>query len=544
MGGERRFDVAYIGLRPIPHKSEGLNVLLCDTIKPLIDDGIQVTVHTTDRHRSKVASALEGNGVDLSRIDLRSYSIGSIGLRLIDFMLNRRHPRARESGRLMTLIRQCGRNMLRALVGLSLWLMDMTVATAPLKLVGLLVYGALGMLATAVALFIVMTLIGPALFLVLGVWVAMRVVRAVSRRFRPVKHALAATRRRLRQELGRMVPELYKREQLRFAARINAQSDIRTVFFCNAFDGAAVRTLRARTVVVFPDAVTSLYPIRFAGSHVRTSLDSMTESVRHADGLVCYSEFVRDKQLRRLFPDLVAGKPVQVIPQGYFPPRPPSASTRLAACEAMNKELHHVVNLFPDLLRRAPVVQFGQFDLVLYPTIDRAHKNTATLVRALNILIRKRYRNVKLLLTTPAPTPDVRQLIFDERLQYDVLFMPSVPLRTLDLMFEMASVMVHPSLAEGGDIFNFSRAVSVNVPALMANVPVVREMFERDGVAPEVFDPWLFNATDPERLAEKIEEALDHPDRYLQPQRETLARLATYDFRTMAHKYLQFCESV
>jgi glycosyltransferase involved in cell wall biosynthesis len=537
---KERFDVAYLGIWPITHKSEGLNVLLCDTIKPLVDDGVQVVVHTTDRHHHRVALALEGNGVDLRKVRVETHRVGSIGLEWIRAW---RFP-SREGRSLFARIKSRLAPTARWATDVAIWLLDMTLANALVKIPALVLFAVFGMIAGSVTALLAGIALLPLALVYLASNVAIRTLNALKRRFRVAHQLYVLSKRAARPAIARIVPELYRLEQERFARALNRKAPDRLIFFFSAFEGHVVKMLKSRAVVAFPDAVTALFPTRFAGYLASHSLNSMSLAVEHASGLVCYSKFVRDQQLVRLFGPLVSGKPVEVIPQGYFVSDVRRQRSRCELVAALNKQTFRLKNVFPTLLRKPPVVQFGEFDLILYPTIDRPHKNTTTLVRAVEHLIRRRHRNVKLLLTTPAPTEDVMKLITSRRLQYDVLFMPSVPIDTLDLLFQGASLMVHPSLAEGGDIFNFSRAVSVGVPALMANVPVAREMFEREGIAESVYRDWLFSPIEWEDLADKMEWALDESAGLVEQQRATLEKLATYDFRQMARRYHQFCMKV
>jgi glycosyltransferase involved in cell wall biosynthesis len=99
--------------------------------------------------------------------------------------------------------------------------------------------------------------------------------------------------------------------------------------------------------------------------------------------------------------------------------------------------------------------------------------------------------------------------------------------------------MVHPSLAEGGDIFNFSRAVSAGVPALMSDIPVVTEMFSRRGIDRSQYHSWLFKPTDTIGLADLMDHAISNPEIYTTKQAKILEDLSSYGFPQMAARYYQ-----
>jgi len=311
------------------------------------------------------------------------------------------------------------------------------------------------------------------------------------------------------------------------------------LFFFSAFEGGIVSKLSKPSLVVFPDAVTAIFPTRYLGASLSDQLKQIKEAIQHATALVCYSVYVETVQLRSYFGSELGSKRVHVIPQGYFPGS--SSSTQASGskiAESLNAEHKRVVNMFPNLLLAAPQARFGTFQYLLYPTIDRPHKNTVTLLRALKILVRERHMNLKVVLTTPALTIDVNNFIVAERLQYDVLCMPSVPARVLDLLFQGAALTVHPSLAEGGDIFNFSRAVSNDCPAIVSDATMCREMFTRGGIPTEVYADWMFDPVDSAGLASKISRSLAERPRLLQAQKEALGSLQVYDYDQMALRYL------
>jgi Glycosyl transferases group 1 len=544
--GRRRLDVAYLGLWPITHKSEGLNVLLCDMIRPLIDDGISVVIHTTDRHVLSVTSALEGNSINITRITINTYSVGSFALRILHSLNRRREIKDRRRNSHQLFLLAFLNYLFKASESVLVWALDLTRLNWTIKLPVSLIFLAglivLGLLLSGLTI-LSGIIFGIPLFLIYKLATLVRKILRTSR-FNLIAKIRSELRRAYVRLRANLIPHLLEKEQIRFANALNKQKLISRVFFFTAFDGYAVRALQKKAVVVFPDAVTYLFPLRFAGMLVSAQMIAMRLAVTYASGIICYSKFVRDAQLRMLFPDVIGEKQVEVIPQGYFVSNGVDNTDRRLSQRSLITYTHFIKNIFPNLLTSPPRVVFGEFDYLLYPTIDRPHKNITTLIKAFSLILRTRHLNLKLILTSPHATSDVRDIVISERLQYDVIFMPSVPIDVLDLLFKGAALMVHPSLAEGGDIFNFSRAVSVRCPALLANIPVVTEMFERENIAQSVFTKWLFDPADPHTLAELILDALSKRDELASEQNAYLEQLSKYDFREMAYRYLDFIEKV
>ena len=179
---------------------------------------------------------------------------------------------------------------------------------------------------------------------------------------------------------------------------------------------------------------------------------------------------------------------------------------------------------------------------VVYPSVDRAHKNMLVLLRAAEHLLRRKYTNIKIVTTSHCISQSTYEFIVEKRLFLDVLFTPSLDEGALNFLISEAALVVHPSLSEGGDVFNFSRAVSNGVPALLANIPVVREMFERYGVSSSVYGPWTFQPTDHLELAELISRSLQERRALYEAQVEVMKSLMSYDYAAMARRYLQVYE--
>lgn len=551
---ERYFDIAYLGVFPIAHKSEGLNVLLCDTIKPLMGQGVAIRIHTTGRHAKAVRHALEANSVDVAKIEFCTYRVESITLVLLSFLgnLRKKIPHSGKLSLLGRLKRSLNHIIRTSVFGSANWLLNLTLWNFPFKLLFLVVLlGALFLLASILvgvgSLFTVFGVVSFLLALKLKAS-AIRITRAQTENKPGFRDAILRFLRGLKAIKHKFIIHLqgsaYAFEQERFARAVNRNKQVKKLFFFTAFEGTAIAKFKGATLAVFPDMVTALFPLRFVGAHNGPQLEEMRLTVRHANALVCYSAYVRDQQLLRIFPQEAKDRKIEVIPQGYFRAEDVGNATKTGSNSELNAYRHLIINCFPSLLLCPPTVDFTQFKFILYPTIDRPHKNTITLVRAFTKVLRERHRNVKLVLTSPAPSADVGDYILTNRLQYDVLYMPSVPIKVLDLLFRAASLMVHPSLAEGGDIFNFSRAAAVGTPALLADVPVVREMFERGGLQRSVFKDWVFDPINPSSLAQRIDDVLSDPCSISAAQQVVAKELASYSFEKMANRYLNLYESL
>jgi glycosyltransferase involved in cell wall biosynthesis len=99
--------------------------------------------------------------------------------------------------------------------------------------------------------------------------------------------------------------------------------------------------------------------------------------------------------------------------------------------------------------------------------------------------------------------------------------------------------LVHPSLSEGGDLFNFSRAASVGVPCLMSDMPVAREMLDRSGHAFDN-DKFFFDPFNEISLADKLDEVLTNSSDFIVAQKFAFERLHERSFTNMAKDYYKY----
>lgn len=524
------FSIVYIWRPSRLGVTEGLNVLLTELIKGLVAQGVQVRIFTTGRHVASLRNVLRINGVDEKAVDVRVLTAGSRAMDTAQVPASKRSRLAP----LVKGLRQLGLRRDHFDRALS-WLLDY----GPLSFLPKLI------LATVVAAVLLLT--SPLIILLLGALVFKRMLRYAIARSKPLAArwlpGLARRYRRYREYLIgddlsiRMQEQFYRRECVAFAKQLLRQDGADRLFFAAAFDGVLIEALQNRkTIVTFPDAVTAAFPSRYPSTpHTSMLMRNIARSVRAASGVICYSEFSRDTQLAPILKGRTPQPVVAVIPQGFHieteTDDPP---------EDLNSFVRNYFPQFGDVAR----LQFGTFPYVLYPSVDRPHKNALTLVRAIEHLLRKKYFPIKLIMTSPGPSADTQAYLARRKLHRDIIFMPGLPVNVLNRVISNAAVVVHPSLAEGGDIFNFSRAVSNSCPALLGDIPVAREMFDRHGVPAAQYSPWLFDPFDHQALADRISTAIAARGDLLARQSRVFSKVSGYRFEDMARRYYDFYMSV
>ncbi|SCZ14484.1 glycosyltransferase [Microvirga guangxiensis] len=534
----KRFSVVYTWRPSRIGVSEGLNVLLADLVKGLGVLGIPVRIYTTSRHKGGLEAMLQANQVPQTAFEIVPIIEGSLSLDWYYGRASRPRRRSRLLMRLSRFMRRIlkPRSMLRSLS----WMLDLSRSNIALKIWPLFLVIILTLPVVVVLLPGLAVMAAAALG---GRWIGRKLRAAVSNvRGRTSKRLINALDRAtsgrnkqisINTVFTYLSESVYRQECERLARALqNVEDD--TLFFPAAFDGHLIANLKSKkTVVVFPDAVTAVFPTRYpANDFMSLLIWNVKRSVTAASGLICYSEFSKSEQLMRLLSGDNRDRKITVIPQGFYV----DAAAEPISSEELNS---YVRNYLPDL-GDLPRMNFGHFEYLIYPTVDRPHKNSLTLIKAGEVLIRKHFLDIKIVLTSPGATPDVIDYIRDKKLHRDVIFMPSLPIKVLNTMLEGAAVTVHPSLAEGGDIFNFSRAVSNGTPALLSNIPVAREMFDRNGITKQTYESWLFDPFDADTLAGKIADILASRSAWVAQQKAVLGQLSSYRFEDMARRYYEF----
>ena len=304
------------------------------------------------------------------------------------------------------------------------------------------------------------------------------------------------------------------------------------------------RLLAGPRAVLFPDALPYLMPMgwredfSYPGSGYPLWRSLVTCTLKGATTIITFSNHVARTHGPEFFP---RGVPVVVAPPappGSLPccPSAPGAKTgqissRSAAAAVLRRYARtrawRYLTDFP----------FEDVSYVAVSTQDRPTKNVQLIVAALARLIRRRFVNCKVLMTTPlwhgAGWTDLPGTISEPGLDLDVVSMPGLPRDVHAALYHCAALAVHASFLEGiVGALPFFEAVSVGTPCLMANGPHVRELLERHELTDTVFDP--FDADD---LADLISRALARRDTLLASQSAVYAAVARRDWSAVAAEY-------
>jgi glycosyltransferase involved in cell wall biosynthesis len=306
----------------------------------------------------------------------------------------------------------------------------------------------------------------------------------------------------------------------------------------------ASRLLIGPRAVLFPDAIPYLMPM---GWHCEFSRPDSgyplwralaTHTLEGATAIITFSDHVKRAHGAKFFPD---GVPVVVAP-----PAPPDLSPMLAVCSEANASPTSSRSVAAGVIRRHAATcawryladfPFEHATYIAVSTQDRPTKNVQLIVASLERLVRRRFVDCKLLMTTPlwhgASWTDLPQAVSGPGLDLDVISMPGLPRDVHAAFYHCAALVVHASFLEGiVGTLPFFEAVSVGTPCLMADGPHVRELLQHHALADTVFDPF-----DVDDLADLILRALTRRDELLASQTTVFAAFGRRDWSAVAAEY-------
>ncbi len=222
-------------------------------------------------------------------------------------------------------------------------------------------------------------------------------------------------------------------------------------------------------------------------------LRSQYDTYRHASALCVLGKSCKEDAMRfaHVEPDRIF-----VTPFGPWEVSPPASAE------------------FREKLRE----QFGLPDaFVFYPAPTRVHKNHARLVRALAALKKKGMR-VPLVTTGKQPPyyEELMAIIRESGMHQDVIFTDYVNLETLYALYDLATVVVLPTLFEGATGIPLLEAMSKGKPIAAARVCEIPTGLGDSGL---MFDPYSES-----EIASAVEQLWESPS--LREQFSAMARQA------------------
>lgn len=296
--------------------------------------------------------------------------------------------------------------------------------------------------------------------------------------------------------------------------------------------------LQAPRVVVVPDMVHRDFPDLYA--HAGISDETIRSVVAGAAATISYLPYVRDRHVVEYLG--VPPANAHVIPHApmlvdsFLPAGPDRRRAALAAIHAFLRQYDRRPTWTP-FLPEGYLYDFP-FDEVRYLFVSsqiRPHKNYLNLFLAYETLLRRKYRNVKLVITgrLHEGQRDLCGFLRSRRLELDVLSLYDLPPDVHAAFYLLAELSVVPTLSEGGFPFPFSESLSVGTPVVMSDIPATRDV-----IGPPLAGLMLFDPADPAAIADRIDWALAHRYELLQAQRPLFEQLQRRTWDQVADEYM------
>lgn len=298
-------------------------------------------------------------------------------------------------------------------------------------------------------------------------------------------------------------------------------------------------------VVAAPDLVFVDFPTSFVGQGIVEATDKIRKVVAQADLIVSYSDYVRREHVvRHLGREASATRviphaPIVLDDRLQSPDGTPEGLRGEARRVASRFVREHLsASVWTDTIPKSYLADFP-FDETPFLFVSsqiRHHKNCTNLISAFETILRRRHRNVKMIITGNLGRDDtgLKKQILERQLELDVLSIPRMPNDVHAAFYALAALTVVPTLFEGGFPFPFSESLSVGTPVVMSSIPVTQET-----VPPDLAKIMLFEPYDPNSIAETILWALDHREELLARQRLLFRELKDRTWSDVASEYLE-----
>ncbi|WP_420473095.1 glycosyltransferase [Noviherbaspirillum sp. ST9] len=345
--------------------------------------------------------------------------------------------------------------------------------------------------------------------------------------------------------IARMYRLMEESEAALMRSMIEARDDIAAWYSPTAF-WPHFNRIRAPRLMCVPDVVLTDFPTGFAlvaGSQLLDNFRHVEKAIIGGEYFVTYSEETKWHTLVERYgadPDTVfvvphgANRLDDIISVSGFEDNEDATDTycRSLLRNALRKSVNDAYS---------SVVISTEIRFIFYASQFRPNKNVLSLLKAYNYLVKRRFIGHKLVLTgRPLEQSHIKQYIFKNNLQNDVLCLHGLTEQELAACYRLADLAVNPSLSEGGCPFTFTEALSVGTPVVMSRIPVTEEVITDPGLQ----DLTLFDPYDWKDMAGKIEWALARRELLVARQMPFYNKLAQRTWRNVVDEYVAVLEHI
>lgn len=296
-------------------------------------------------------------------------------------------------------------------------------------------------------------------------------------------------------------------------------------------------------VVAVPDLVYLDFPTKFPDIFMDNINKKIRELVPKAHATISYSDYVKELHVVKQFsynPEKAYVIPHAPIETNSYLEKL-LARTNLSFDTLSTRIIQNYLsklnrnNPLNDYVRQLPI---KDIPYLFISSQVRPHKNFLNFFKAYEILLRRKYRNIKLIVTG-AFNEELVEFVDNRKLQLDILSLPQLPPRVHAAFYARATLNVVPTLFEGGFPFVFSESLSVRTPVVMSSIPVTLESVPQRLAEFMLFDPYNIND-----MVDKIEMALDNRENLLNDQLKLFEEMSSRTWDQVGDEYIEVFEKV
>ena len=264
--------------------------------------------------------------------------------------------------------------------------------------------------------------------------------------------------------------------------------------------------LKSPSILTFWDMQQEYYPEFFSGWELRMRRANFRRSVKSANRIIVSSEFTKQCLVEKY------GVPEDKIDVIYF---------------GYTREYRIIDST--EILEQARSKYDLRKPFMYYPAAFWPHKNHKALLSAIKIIKENNGFDGQLVLTgiAKASHADILREIERLDLKEDVKFLGYLPYEDLPMIYNLARMLVFPSLFEGFGI-PLVEAMACGCPVACSEVTSLPEVIGAAGV--------LFNPTSPQDIAEKTWSVWSDQDRRQRMRAAGLERVLEFDWGNAAKK--------
>lgn len=346
---------------------------------------------------------------------------------------------------------------------------------------------------------------------------------------------------------GEKLIEFFRRGSAKEIIRnINAMIEKPDLWYCPMAFWSEFNTIKGTKVTCAPDLVTEEFVYGFSTYSVGKATDDVRKTIEGGKYFITYCNYLKQTLLVDKFgkkekniisiPHAVndSAKYIDVSECFHRDGFPYDVSMRFAKL-IIKSALEKALNVQSYLFDSESCFCLEDVSYIFYASQVRSNKNILNLVKAYEYLLKEKGISVKLFLT--ANVNNNKQLydyIYQNNLQYDVLFFNSLTNQQLAAFYKAAELVVNPTFYEGGFPFTFGEGMSVGTPSVMSKIPQITEFLNEQEFAEFLFDPY-----DVKDMAEKIFYGLLHKEELFLKQKKVFDVMNVRTWEDVGREYVE-----